>query len=771
MNKIQELAYRNVKKYKKHYLFVSILIFCVSIFFLSYTIIFNNHYEVKKMYNQDIYGTWYYKATLVDMDEKELIEREAKTFHESYRYSFVYDQDVDSHGYRVGYAEEDMFDFANLELVEGQYPVNEYDIMVSTKVVEEKKYKLNDMISLDINNNTSEYKIVGIIKNSQDNIFPDIYTNIKKGIKIDVYTNQELDRNFNQYKPRNPELHALVENVVFNEYGYIGTPALAKVALNNAETIVLFEGLIIVVICIIVLSMTSLKRRMKEFALLRGIGMTSKQLFSMIIYEMIYTLTISLLIAFILSFPISYLASKILDMKYGYYIYNLNLSQIFIYTGFLFTSILISMIYPITLSCKTALSGSFEGVKFKKIQVRYRILKYQNKYRLALRDLNVQKGMTISIIFLFCLSSILYLTNSVDKETIKNSYKVNNDFGTFHYYEMTPGNPNKDYYTLFSNYIKETDYKCKLFISKYVCEYKDGDEHLQTGDYVLANDVMILDQDIIENCTITGRLPENDKEIVVGRDTWMHTVEIGDNYFGLIQSDNLNINSGFSYNGENYEVVGIIENNAVIYVEGYWKEFGYAIDDMIYVSEKTYNDWNQAFDEEYKLRVYFDDIEQSDDIKNELMLLSIDQDDGIYSPTEDLFDLLEDDKESNALLMMDMRILLLPIMLCFVLAYYLNKSHIMNNSHDIALSKLIGMTNQDILTKQLYKALIMSGIVIAFELFWILMLNLYYKVLFIPALEFILSSIVVLGITVSIYCLPLREVLNNNVFDLIKGDE
>ena len=48
------------------------------------------------------------------------------------------DQGVDGNGYSMGYAEEDMFEFAKLELIQGQYPKDEYEVMVSTKVIEEK---------------------------------------------------------------------------------------------------------------------------------------------------------------------------------------------------------------------------------------------------------------------------------------------------------------------------------------------------------------------------------------------------------------------------------------------------------------------------------------------------------------------------------------------------------------------------------------------------------------------------------------------------------
>ena len=770
MNKIQELAYRNVKKYKKHYLFVSVLIFLVSVFFLSCTMIFNNQYEAEKMYKQNKYGTWYYKATLLSMDEKNLIGVEAETLHESYKYSFIYDQGYSDDGYKIGYAEKEMFDFAKIKLIQGELPTKDNEIAISAKMKKEKRLDINDCLELSLDSKTSLYTIIGIVENSQENIFPDIYTNIEYGIQLDVYTNQELDRNFTKYKPYNPNLHAWVKDVYINEYGYIGTPAGANNALNVKEMIVLSEALILTIFILIVLNFTSLKRRNKEFALLRGIGMTSKQLFSMIVYEMSYTLIVSLFIAFLLSFGVSYLGTLICYKLYGYFIYNINIGQLLIYTILLFFSIFVSMLYPIHASCRTALSGSFEGTKFKKIQIRYRQLKYQNKWRLALRDLSVQKNITISLLVIFFVSIILIITNSIDENLILQSSITKSNFESFQYYEVIDDSGESSHYEMYNQFLKENKYTGKIYTRASVYEdiKLNGIETEPNIRLILPNYICLLDDDIIKNSIIDGRLPQNDNEIVVGFGTYLLKCEIIGNDIGYSDDKQLSLGDSFILNDKEYTVVGEMRPNEELYLDSGVLELYYAPYNTIYLLEDTYQQWLSDNQENYCLRVYFNDIEEHNMIKSKLLQLT----NGNYEITSPL-DTIQDYIEytPNISLQIDLQLLLIPIIVCLILAYYLNKNYISNNASDIALSKLIGMTNKEIIIKQLCKALFISSIVIGFTIFWIGMINLYYEILFMPILELILCICIVLFSTIIIYCLPLKDILKNNVFDLIKGEE
>lgn len=50
MNKtLYRLAYRNIIKYKKHYIFVSLIILFISIFYSTYTIVQTSYFQVNRL--------------------------------------------------------------------------------------------------------------------------------------------------------------------------------------------------------------------------------------------------------------------------------------------------------------------------------------------------------------------------------------------------------------------------------------------------------------------------------------------------------------------------------------------------------------------------------------------------------------------------------------------------------------------------------------------------------------------------------------------------
>ena len=60
MNKtLYRLAYRNIIKYKKHYIFVSLIILFISIFYSTYTIVQTSYFQVNRLWNEHnmVHGT------------------------------------------------------------------------------------------------------------------------------------------------------------------------------------------------------------------------------------------------------------------------------------------------------------------------------------------------------------------------------------------------------------------------------------------------------------------------------------------------------------------------------------------------------------------------------------------------------------------------------------------------------------------------------------------------------------------------------------------
>lgn len=758
MNKIQELVYRNVKKYKKHYLFVSILIFCVSVFFFSCTMIFNNQYEAEKRYYQNKYGTWYYSARLKTEDIP-LFEKELSEYNSKMKYCYLYEQGKVNNSWIVHASDDNIYELYSLELIEGRKLEKDDEILITNIYQEKHNIKINDVLELTVNNISGNYKVVGIL-NTNNELYPSIYTNIDKSENVMFVSNHELYRSFYN----NTDQYVELEDSHINDFGY-SVSSTAQMDFTYDQVIILAEGLILTILVLIALNSTYLKRRNKEFALLRGIGMTNKQLFSMIMYEITYTALISIILGFLSSYLLTYIVSKLLEIKYGYFVYLIVISQQIFYVLLLLVSILVSLMYPVYSSSKSSLSGTFDSQKFQHIQVRYRTLKYQNKFRLALRELGTHKKFTLSILFVFTFIAVCYMTSLVDVDKLKPWDADKYSYEAFQYYEETC-------------YSLEECNQFKDIFSKYNIQIYESNSVLQEIDnkdtYIEGGYLKLPSQYILENCVMEGRIPVKDNEVLLGKSQivlYEYVLEYDKNGNSMESWDEykrISLGDSFIADGKEYTVVGTIQANESKYFENYIEPFElYYMPTGIYVNENAYNTLKQISDDrKYICRIYYDSIEEGKEILD------------LYQKEYKIGKLLSSNGNleslqaiPDSLLDINPKLLILPVLVGFIFIYFLNKNHMLNNVSNIALFKLIGMTDKELMIKQLCKALIVSGIVIGIEMFWILMLNSYYNLIFIPILEFSFTVVIVCVITVIIYCLPLRGILKNNVFDLIKGDE
>lgn len=422
---LYQMAYRNVKKYKKHYLFAFIIILCLTIFLITYSIVWDNHYETVKAYHQDQYGYWYAMMHINENDQKE-IEKYIQTYDKDARYGYYYEQGVYENG-KIGNIDQEVFKLCHLQIIQGHYPKNKHEIMISSAL--SNRFKINQTIELAIKNHQKQnYKIVGIVENSQAKLFPWIYTGYQEGDICWIVADREFGSEGHIILDNDVQIY--FHDLIINEYGYSSNQIAVKNILSVQQIIGLAEIIVLVIFVFIALSFTSLKRRLKEFALLRGIGMTTRQLFLMVIYENIFITLLALVIGVILSLGISYGIMLYFKEIYGYFFYHINMIKVITYTMILLICIIISITYPIIASAKQSLSGSFEGQTFKHLQIRYHHLKYQSKWRIALRKLYVYKKLPIC---LFCIFGLLIIYYS--GTFVKPKEKVVPRFESLHYIE------------------------------------------------------------------------------------------------------------------------------------------------------------------------------------------------------------------------------------------------------------------------------------------------------------------------------------------------
>lgn len=768
------MAYRNIQKYKKHYLFVFFVILFLSIFFMSYSIIWDNHYEVVKKYNQTQYGYWY-AMMHIDDSYREDVEQYIRTYENDTQYGYYYNQGVYNNG-KIGYVDQKAMKLCHLQIIQGHYPQNSDEIMISTDLFHQ--FKLNQTIELKVQNQKKQnYKIVGVVENSQEELFPCIYTYYNYGETCWIVADRELG--FDGHITLDNDAQLYFNDLMINEYGYSSNQVAAKYILSIQQIIVLTEILILAIFVLIALGFTSLKRRSKELALLRGIGMTTRQLFLMVIYENIFTTLVALVIGVILSLGISYGVMLYFENQYGYFIYHIDIIKVITYALLLLICVIISMIYPIMTSAKQSLSGAFEGQTFKHRQVRYHHLKYQKKWRLALREMYVYKKLPICLFCIFGLL-IVYYTGTF----VKPEEKVVPRFKSLHYIEYQTDDEDEIQtivnlqmpHTIAFRYMElsgiTVDSITKEIVETHI-RWNDNNEMISTSGAFYCID----NQEWLNHSEVNGNFPQNDNELLLGMVTNIAGIkdfyEI-DNTLNTEVYDvgNLSVGDTLYIDGKDYHIVGNIIPSEQVKLNGMMESIYFLPTESvsIYVSPQTYETWLRVFQDNISktgktLRTYYEsDKEKEKYIQQVHSVL----------PNMEIIDsdaALLNSQGKDVLVDIEPSMLILPVIVSLIFCYYLNKNQMMNDSQDYGLYKLIGMTNKELIIKQFYKAIIMTIGIFVFELIWIIIFNTYYQLLIIPIKECILSIVAVFIMTSFIYCVPLYHMLKDDFILSLKGQE
>jgi ABC-type lipoprotein release transport system permease subunit len=731
MNKtLLKLAYRNIKKYKKHYMIVSIIIFIISIIFMSYPIYRNNHYHALKQYSINQYGQWYYMGNILYDNENPINDVTELNKYindnislDNYKVEYEYIQGSYDN-YTIAKYNQSLFDLIHTTLKEGTYPKKENEIIISETLAQDKQFKINQSIQLNIDDKVKTYKIVGIITNPQSEYFSDIYTNIPNYTSVKLISNTDINIIFSFEETR----EFIFDDYIINPHGY---DVINRDKTNadyydinsiGVQTVVIFiEAIFLSSLAFIALTSTSLKRREKDFALLRGIGMTTKQMMCVVLEELLFTSFISIILGIITSFMITYYIA-LYDAKTLVFYYSINIGQVILYTLVLIAIVMLSCLYPIYSSASNALTGSFDGKKFKKIDIRYKKLKKITLNTIAIREMKANKKITLSLLLILCLITS-YLTLSSNNTINNNMY-----FQSFHYIEASYDLDTTVDYSNALQSINDMTYSCEYSLSKTLCgeigmTYHDQDVYLTA--------CKVFNDEDFNNCIIDGRIPSNDNEILISQyfDTLYDTNE---NIIGRLK-----IGDTLNYFNDTYTIVGIVYTNETVKNE-------YNIEmnlDYLPICDLYVNkDFTLDTSNQYNVRFYYNNLKEKNNIISYLSLHNMntynDSDNGIVN---------ENDLINNV----NPIIYIIFFSICLLFTYFLNLNYIQNNKNDYALLRLIGMTKKDIMIKQLYKAIWITALTLIIEtLLFITIEHTSVMLIFtIIALVFI-SSII-------IYCLPI----------------
>ena len=713
-----KLAIGNIKKYYKHYIVVTLITFLSCTGVLTYLFSYENNYNYQKQETINKYGSWYGSSK----DIGECAKSVQQTIHDqNLNAGFVYN-DTTYHGYTVGSISDQMYDLARITILQGNAPSSENEIMVSESYAQNENVNIKDIVK--INNTTFT---ISAIYSTKNDFIPDIINTLNVG-SIDLYTDSlivtDMNSSIGTFKYTVEDEHGNKTTQVLycemNENGYNADTTFSTMYFVNDIYIFVIEALLIAGFILVALTNTSLKRRNQEFALFRGIGMTSIQLFMMVFIENALIVLFSIIGGSIASV----FATKFyINIYKGIHNFNVSVSPIsmMIYALMLGMIILIISIIPAFNSAKQPLSGYFGEGKFKYFQVHYKKLKTQTKLRLAKRELSVNNKMTIVylifsfIVMFYCLTFVY--KGHVESRTFENNqhHFGRNQNNGGNYYGTTPL---VDVNTALINLNENT------ISTKYISDvYCSKGEIVNIGEY--TNELTIID----------GEVPK-ELEVVVG-----------DNYEDIHIGDQLIIND------TEYTVSGIVSNTLSNTVDAY------------------INHINEDEMTGYAFNIHYTDYDTSVELEEALAKLATNYNNKFTFTNDNAYYHRNGSGSTEVNFddyCVDLKYVIVPIILGIIICFILNMNDIMNNIKDYAAYQLIGMSKKELVLKQWCKAVVMTGYNIVFMIAIILMLVASFNVDYFPILQLLL---IIIGYFVAfsvIYVAPSFVILKTNMLEMVK---
>lgn len=742
---LYQLAYRNIKKYRKYYILVCVLIFMTSLFYNTFMITQKSYFQVNRRYNEEKYGYWYVSGTI---ENPIGFDRIAKTYehddNDRFLYAYLYDQGRTISGLRVGYVTKNFYNVCGNKIIQGDLPKNKNEIAITKEVFEENGYQLNQIIHIQSKiSEDTQFQIVGVIQNSQEQYFPDIYTAIDNQYEsIHIFSDREID-----YSDQHEYMITIQDT---NEYSYNHAPTYAGYLESQMNLAFLLEGILLIAFVLIALTSISLKKRTQEFALLRGIGMTTRQMILMTLYEYMLCTFIAAILGAMVSIGISYAIMIYIESQKNFLIWMISFEDLCIYTLSVIGCIFIALLYPISNSSKQALSGTFEGKRFQYIQIRYRKLQFQNKWRLALRELKTNKKIHFFLIVILSFHFSLILMNQVINSYNNDLDALNNEVTIVQYnnaYFTVEVNSQEDYHLIHQlAFDKTMDVKQKNKVD--VQSYNWGNGYI--------NSVVTTPLENIKELSIQGRLPMNDHEVLICQNTQFNkkTAEDSTEVFDLHLNDKLQLGD------DNVEIVGILKPLDEV-EDSLFQLYPFSNGPSLYVMPSLYQNL-QSGKELKNVQIFYDSSQQREQYKEIIYEKSM----SLYETIKDngLLEFYKGEKYSEEIYL-NSYILIMTFIACTLLCYVFNKYEMENRKGDYSLYQLIGMTKKDIFKKQICKGIIVFGIIEVISLLMLGLECLYLGYWIMPISSFLYLTGIIFIICIIVYGLPLRYVLTDNPLD------
>lgn len=496
-NILNRFAINDLKTHKKDSIITIITIFIVSV--ISMTISFISPLLTYQQFLEEQYNYGNYTYHLYGLDHSELQEFKQSQFIINGEKETI-DDITSCIRYHCGetlqnnimYEIEGDESIIAVHLKEGRLPENKNEIAITQNVLSQWNYTdtINSQIKLvyiDSNQQlvTEEFQVVGLLDSYNCQI---VVTQHKQDSSLsDFYIKTQYDEKIDNAKELSLEQDTTVDD--YNNTSY------------NAIILTMITALIIIIAASLMygLTITSFEKKQKDYALLRSIGITQRQMYYIIFIQSLLLsvapIVLSILLIYIVSIVLPLFVSLSIPMPF-------SLGEMIWNACIVFFIVLISYFMPARSVTRKALVGTFEGQEFQYIYYRYKKLHQMRPFYLAWRQLVSLKRRMIVKVFLIMIITVLTMLVAgytiLDRLYIEQRNHKNMDNNTIQC-EIAENLSQKDIQKDFQNlmpYIQTVEsYQCidsmygigdNIDLYRIYCTYYDSQKDLQPGQMIVT---------------------------------------------------------------------------------------------------------------------------------------------------------------------------------------------------------------------------------------------------------------------------------------------
>lgn len=378
MSILSKLAIKNMKFNKKRTTvsIIAITLSCMMIFMICFS--FSTYRECQKQNIINLEGDYHVLVSNIKYESINNFDNEYIEKYLVYSNTKIKYNSEDEH-FGDTLVKADINYLKNLNITSGRIPNNDKEILLNDE---------NCIINNNIIINSSEYKIVGCIKSSNQRLYTLYEFDTKDDINVLLYYKNLKDLRSKTIQlvsdlpeiKNNPLLSGFAESKIeynSNLLSYYGSPVDSTGILNNAfyNVMVLITCTIVGVFILLVVYNTysiSVIERKRSFAVLSSVGATKFQVIKTLMFEALIELLIGITLGFIISYGIFNIIIQVLNsIFYKNLVFNIHIPYLLICIAILLIFVLLSSIMPSIeasyINCISVIRGN-NDIKNKKLK-------------------------------------------------------------------------------------------------------------------------------------------------------------------------------------------------------------------------------------------------------------------------------------------------------------------------------------------------------------------------------------------------------------------